>query len=70
MNESSSALPPYPPNTYWVVPGKFLAGEYPGHKTDPTKAAGKISALLAAGVTTFIDLTEEDEGLAHYAPML
>lgn len=22
------------PDSYWVVPGKLLAGEYPGSKTD------------------------------------
>jgi len=29
--------PPKPnPNTYWVIPGKLLAGEYPGAR-DPEK---------------------------------
>jgi hypothetical protein len=29
-------------NTYWVVPQKFLAGEYPGDE-DPVKAREKIN---------------------------
>ena len=50
--------PPRPNgNTYWVVPHKFLAGEYPGNK-DPVKARKKIKQFLAAGIRHFIDLTE------------
>jgi ADP-ribosylglycohydrolase len=50
--------PPRPNgNTYWVVPLKFLAGEYPGDE-DPVKATKKIKQFLAAGIRHFIDLTE------------
>ena len=53
--------PPRPNgNTYWVVPLKFLAGEYPGDE-DPVKARKKIKQFLAAGVRHFIDLTELGE---------
>ena len=48
------------PNSYWVVPRSFAAGEYPGDK-DPAKAATKLSILLDAGIDHFIDLTEEGE---------
>ena len=48
------------PNTYWVLPGRFLAGEYPG-AGDPTAARTKVAAFVRAGVTTFIDLTEDRE---------
>jgi hypothetical protein len=44
-------------NTYWVVPHKFLAGEYPGDK-DPVKAREKINRFLEVGVRHFVDLTE------------
>ena len=47
-------------NTYWIIPGKFLAGEYPGDK-DVTKAREKINRFLTAGVRHFIDLTESGE---------
>ena len=51
--------PPRPnTNTYWVVPLKFLAGEYPGDK-DPVKARKKIKQFLAAGIRHFVDLTED-----------
>ena len=56
------------PNTYWVIEGRFLAGEYPGAR-DPAQARRKIAAFLNAGITTFIDLTEPHE-LAPYEPLL
>src|SRR5271165_4109758 len=53
--------PPRPNgNTYWVVPLKFLAGEYPGDK-DPIRAKKKIYQFLAAGIRHFVDLTELGE---------
>jgi hypothetical protein len=56
--------------TYWVVPHKFLAGEYPGDK-DPGKAREKINRFLEAGVRHFIDLTEFGEsGLLPYEAIL
>ncbi len=46
---------------YWVVSGKLLAGEYP-REIDDEASVPKVRALTDAGVTTFIDLTEEGEG--------
>ena len=70
MSDLAGPLPvPRPdPNTYWVVAGRFLAGEYPGAH-DPAEAREKIAAFLKAGITTFIDLTEAHE-LASYEPLL
>ena len=56
----TEALPRPDPNTYWVVPRQFLAGEYPGDK-DRVKARKKINQFLAAGVRHFVDLTEFGE---------
>jgi ADP-ribosyl-[dinitrogen reductase] hydrolase len=56
------------PNTYWVVPGKLLAGEYPGAR-DPEEARRRLRRFLAAGVRRFIDLTEVGE-LTPYAELL
>jgi ADP-ribosyl-[dinitrogen reductase] hydrolase len=57
----ATGTPPRPNgNTYWVVPHKFLAGEYPGDK-DPIKARKKINEFLAAGIRHFVDLTEIGE---------
>ena len=54
---------------YWVVPGRFLATEYPGHKT-VDKARQKLSALIEAGVTSFVDLTEAGERTWDGSPMV
>jgi protein-tyrosine phosphatase len=48
-----------PSNTYWVVPGAFLAGSHPALVDD--RVEERLSALLAAGIRTFIDLTEQHE---------
>lgn len=55
-------------NSYWVIPGKFAAGEYPGHKND-SEAREKLRSLLNAGIDHFIDLTDERDGLEPYAQM-
>src|SRR2546423_13600834 len=58
------------PESYWVVPGRLLAGEYPS-ATDEAGAREKIARLSDAGVTVFLDLTESDEGgLVPYRPLL
>ena len=44
------------PYSYWVIPGRFAAGEYPGAK-DPAEAAPKVESLLKAGINHFVDLT-------------
>ena len=45
--------------SYWVEPGRLLAGAY----------ARDVDALLAAGVTLFVDLTEDGE-LAAYSSLV
>ena len=54
------------PNTYWVDPGRFAAGEYPG-AWERGEAAARLRTLLQAGIDCFIDLTQPDEGLEPYA---
>ena len=56
-------------DSYWLVPGRLLAGEYPGARTKD-EARRKLRSFLDAGVNFFLDLTEEDEGLEPYAPLL
>ena len=53
-------------NCYWLVPGRFLAGEYPADD-DPRKMVRQMQALLDAGVTHCFDLTHESEALPVYA---
>jgi len=56
-------------DSYWLVPGRLLAGEYPGAKTKD-EARRKLRSFLDAGVNFFLDLTEEGEGLEPYASLL
>ncbi len=50
---------PYP-RSYWIVPGKFLAGYYPGSR-DPASAQKKLTQLLELGVCHVVNLMEETE---------
>ncbi len=53
----------YPPpleNTYWVDPGRLLAGAYPGAGSERA-ASARIRKLLDAGVRCFVDLTAVGE---------
>ncbi len=65
------ATAPHPiPDSYWVVPGRLLAGEYPGARR-PVEARRKLRRLSWSGVNAFVDLTEAAEyGLVPYAPLL
>jgi ADP-ribosylglycohydrolase len=65
----SNGAPAQPlPNTYWVIPGRLLAGEYPGGP-DPAEARERVQRLLIAGVDFFLDLTMAGE-LPPYTPEL
>jgi len=46
--------------SYWVVPGKFLAGCYPGAKRLDEEFK-KLRGLLDAGILTIINLMEKHE---------
>lgn len=62
--------PPRPiPESYWVIPGQFLAGEYPGTAYFPELTRKRLGAFLAAGFDTFIDLTSPGE-IEPYEPLL
>ena len=65
MNPADSTDRPLP-NSYWVVPGRFAAGEYPGAK-NPEEAAARLQTLLTAGIDHFVDLTEPADRLEPYA---
>ena len=57
---SLCAEPPPFPDSYWILPGKLLAGEYPGARK-PEEAMRKLESLRRAGVSFVVDLTEEGE---------
>jgi hypothetical protein len=47
-------------NTYWVIPERLLAGEYPVGET-AVDARARLAILRELRVNSFIDLTEEGE---------
>lgn len=58
------------PDSYWVVPGRLLAGEYPCAR-DGAEGRARLRWLLAQGVDFWLDLTEAGEsGLEPYLPLL
>lgn len=55
--------------SYWVLPGRLLAGCHPG-KICQDAAASNLRALVGAGIHTCLDLTEENElNIAGYPSM-
>lgn len=62
--------PPQPPSerSYWAAPN-LIGGVYPGD-ADAGVAADKVATLVQAGVTLFIDLTDDRDGLAPYEQLL
>ena len=62
-----SPEPPLP-NSYWVLPGRLLAGEYPG-SASADNARERVRRLLDAGIDCFVNLTQADE-VAPYRDLL
>jgi len=64
FQDAGLVLPLPFPNSYWVLPGQVLAGEYPG---GPTREATQVrlQLLSASGIDCFFDLTQSGE-LAPY----
>ncbi|HEX9208554.1 MAG TPA: ADP-ribosylglycohydrolase family protein [Steroidobacteraceae bacterium] len=61
---SDWALPRPVDESYWVVPGRLLAGAHPGSRSR-AQAMERLRRFLDAGVTCFIDLTEAAETAAY-----
>jgi ADP-ribosyl-[dinitrogen reductase] hydrolase len=47
-------------NTYWVQPGRWLSGEYPGAASRDALEA-RVAALVELGIDAFVDLTAPGE---------
>lgn len=57
------------PESYWVVSGQLLAGEYPAlYNEEATRK--RIDALIESGFDTFIDLTNPNETLPYLRILL
>ncbi|MCX6066491.1 MAG: hypothetical protein NT121_12170 [Chloroflexi bacterium] len=67
--DTSGSLPARPiSESYWVIPGRLLAGEYPGEFSIEVTHR-RLDAFLLAGFDTMIDLTCEGEAV-NYAALL
>ena len=64
MSQMTKLSVPYP-RSFWVIPGRLLAGYYPGSR-DPARAQEKLISLLELGVRHVVDLMEENE--SNFAP--
>lgn len=56
-------------DSYWLIEGHLMAGEYPGAPTDE-EARPKLAGLLDIGIRSFIDLTEVTDPLEPYEDLL
>ncbi|MFM7292542.1 MAG: fused DSP-PTPase phosphatase/NAD kinase-like protein [Planctomycetia bacterium] len=55
-------------HAWWAdAAGDLLAGEYPGQKADDEATRRKLSLLVAAGISTIVDLTHPSDRLTSYA---
>lgn len=54
--------------SYWVIPGKFMAGKYPASR-EKNKTLVKLDNLLSVGIRTIIDMTEEEEANIYNDPL-
>ena len=55
LSETAPLRPIY--ESYWVIPGRLLAGEYPGVTFTPDITRRRLEAFLDAGFDTLINLT-------------
>ena len=56
-------------NSYWVIPGRLLAGEYPGDSAREPSIV-KLRKVIEVGINYFLDLTSPDDPLRPYEPLL
>ena len=54
------ANPHAPDKTYWILPGKLMAGAYPAHPKNKEHRE-IITSLIGCGITDFINLVWDDE---------
>ncbi len=55
--------------SYWVVAGRLLAGEYPAQFNEEV-ARKRLDALIEAGFDLFIDLTKPNETWSYHRALL
>ena len=68
FNTAGDALPRPFETSYWLLPGRVLAGEHPA-RGGAAQMPARLSGLHHAGVTHCVDLTSEHDGLSFYEPL-
>ena len=48
------------PQSYWVLPGRFMAGQYPG-SADSEEMQDKLGSMLDSGIDFILNLMIADE---------
>lgn len=68
MSNDALKIKPFP-SSYWVLPGKFLAGGYPGSTLGVEQETRQVlRSFLELGITSFFNLTQPEE-LPSYQEM-
>ncbi|MBA4374601.1 MAG: hypothetical protein C0401_00315 [Anaerolinea sp.] len=68
MTNSSIASLPFP-ESYCVVPGLLIAGEYPG-AYEELQTRKRLQALIRFGIVVFYDLTRTEDYMEKYSDIL
>ncbi len=68
MPESSIPNIPFP-DSYWVIPGKLLAGEYP-YASNELDATRKLARLLNSGIRAIADLTMPGDEISYFEELV
>lgn len=69
LNAAGDALARPFEHSYWLLPGRVLAGEHPGARGSAALMAERLRALKACGIGCFIDLTTAQDPLPVYTPL-
>lgn len=57
------------PESYWVIPDLFLAGQYPAGY-DELDTRRRLQTLIRTGLTSYIDLTHPNDYMPRYSDIL
>jgi hypothetical protein len=68
MPEPTEIKVPFP-DSYWVIPGKLLAGEYPYAKYE-MDGTQKLTSLLRTGIRAIADLTMPGDARSYFEELV